>query len=102
MRPRIRESRFYVSRIQNVAGLPKESIQNYLAAPTTNYDLVTMIYKIRHSGGSGSFNILEGEKVYPVTFQTTVNEKVKTDAGEYDTSIFTVQCDYLTDNGLKD
>ena len=99
----------YVSRIQNVGGLPKESIQNYLASPTTNFDLVTMIYKIRHSNGSGTLNIQEGEKTYSVTFQTTVSEKtktnierIKTDAGDYETSLITIQSDYLTENGLKD
>ena len=92
----------YVSRTENIGGLPKESIQNYLATPTSNFDLVTMIYKVRHSNGSGTLNIQEGEKTYTLTFQTTVNEKVKTDAGEYDTSIVTIQSDYLTENGLKD
>ncbi len=92
----------YVSRTLNIGGLPKESIQNYLAAPTTNFDLVTMIYKIRHSNGSGTLSIQEGEKNYALTFQTTVNERVKTDAGEYDTSVVTIQSDYLTESGLKD
>ena len=99
----------YVSKTQYVGGLPKESIQNYLAAPTVNFDLVTMIYKIRHSGGSGTINIQEGEKTYAVIFETVANEKkktdgekIKTDAGEYDTSLVTVQSDYLTENGLKD
>ncbi len=40
----------YISKNQNIGGLPKETIQNYLAAPSSNYDLVTLIYKIRHSG----------------------------------------------------
>lgn len=92
----------YVSKIQNVGGLPKESIQNYLTVPTANFDLVTMIYKIRHSNGSGTINIQEGEKTYAVVFQTTLSEKIKTDAGEYDTSVVTIQSDYLTENGLKD
>ncbi len=99
----------YISRTQNIGGLPKESIQNYLAAPTVNFDLVTLIYKIRHSGGSGSVNIQEGEKVYPVTFQTVANErnkadgdKIKTDAGEFETSLVTVQSDFLTEQGFKD
>jgi hypothetical protein len=92
----------YVSKTQNIGGLPKESIQSYLTAPTQNFDLVTMIYKIRHSNGSGTINIQEGEKTYAVIFQTTLNEKVKTDAGEYDTSVVTIQSDYLTENGLKE
>ncbi len=92
----------YVSKTQNIGGLPKESIQSYLTAPTQNFDLVTMIYKIRHSNGSGTINIQEGEKTYAVIFQTTLSEKVKTDAGEYDTSVVTIQSDYLTENGLKE
>lgn len=92
----------YVSRTQNVGGLPKESIQNYLSAPTLNFDLVTMIYKIRHSSGSGTMNIQEGERTYPVNYQTTVTEKVKTEAGEFDTFAVTIQSEYLTDIGIKD
>lgn len=99
----------YISRIQNVGGLPKESIQNHLAAPTTNFDLVSMIYKIRHSGGSGTLNIQEGEKSHTVTFETIANEKkkndsdrIKTDAGDFETTLVSVQSEYLTENGLKD
>lgn len=92
----------YIQKTQNVGGLPKESILNFLTNPTQNYDLVTMIYKIRHSQGSGSFNIFEGERAYPVTFQMMGNEKIKTDAGEFDTTVHTVQCDYLTEIGIKD
>ncbi len=92
----------YISKNQNIGGLPKETIQNYLAAPSSNYDLVTLIYKIRHSGGTGALTIQENEKIYTVTFQTTGIEKIKTDAGEYDTSIVTIQSEFLTDNGLKD
>ncbi|MCC6328628.1 MAG: hypothetical protein IT174_08935, partial [Acidobacteria bacterium] len=43
----------YIARTRNVGGLPKETFENNLAAPTGNFDLVTMIYKIRQSGGSG-------------------------------------------------
>jgi hypothetical protein len=92
----------HVTKTRYVGGLPKESIQNNLSAQTSNFDLVTMIYKIRHSEASGSFNILEGEKVYTVTFQTTGSEKIKTDAGEFDTSLVGVQCEYFTELGLRD
>lgn len=92
----------YVSKTQNIGGLPKDSIQSYLTTPTQNFDLITMIYKIRHSNGSGTINIQEGEKTYAVIFQTTLSEKIKTDAGEYDTSVVTIQSDYLTEHGLKE
>ncbi|NOT47838.1 MAG: DUF3108 domain-containing protein, partial [Acidobacteria bacterium] len=92
----------YITRIQNVGGLPKETIQNNLSTPTGNFDLVTMIYRIRHSDGSGAFNIFENERAYPVTFSVTGNERIKTDAGEYDSTMITVQCEYFTEIGLKD
>lgn len=92
----------YMTRIQNVGGLPRETIQNNISSPTGNFDLVTMLYRIRYSQGAGSFNIFENERVYPVTFNVTGNEKFKTDAGEFDTSIIAVQCEYFTDLGFKD
>lgn len=92
----------YINKTRYVGGLPKESIQNNLNAPTGNFDLVTMIYKIRHADGSGSFNIYEGEKLHTVTFQISGSEKIKTDAGEFDTSILSVQSEYFTEIGIRD
>ncbi len=92
----------YIAKIRNVGGLPNETIQNNLATPTGNFDLVTMIYNIRHSEASGSFNISEGDRIYTVTFQTTASERIKTDAGEFDTSLVNVQCEYFTEIGLRD
>lgn len=92
----------YITRIRNVGGLPRETIQNNLKTPTGNFDLVTMIYRIRQSEGSGSFSISENERTYPLTFTTTGSEKVKTDAGEFDSTLITVQCEYFTEIGLKD
>lgn len=92
----------YIVRTQNAGGLPRESIQNYLTSPTTNYDLVTMIYRIRQSQGSGSFSLYEGDRAYPVNFQLGVNEKVKTDAGEFDTTVHSIQCEYFSEIGVRD
>lgn len=92
----------YITRIRNIGGLPRETIQNNLATPTGNFDLVTMIHKIRHSEGSGSFTIFENERAYPVTFSVTGSEKIKADAGEFETTLISVQCEYFTEVGLKD
>jgi len=92
----------YVSKIQNVGGLPKEAIQNHMAVPTVNFDLLTMVYKIRHSGGAGTLSLQENDKIYAVNFQTIGTERIKTDAGEFETSIVSVQSDYLIEKGLKD
>lgn len=92
----------YISRTVNIGGLPKETIQNNLSAPTGNFDLVTMIYKIRHSDGAGTFEILEGDKIYNVAFQVTGQERVKTDAGEFETTTHLIQSDYFAEIGIRD
>src|SRR5688572_22377136 len=92
----------YTTRTQYTGGLPKETIQNNLTTPTGNYDLVTMIYKMRLSEGAGSFNIYENERVYPVTFQITGVEKIKTDAGEFDTSLVSIQSEYFNELGIRE
>ena len=92
----------YLSRTQYTGGLPKETIQNNLTTPTGNYDLVTMIYKIRLSDGSGTLNLYENERVYPVIFQITGSEKLRTDAGEFETSLISVQSEYLNELGIRD
>ena len=92
----------YTSKTQNASGLPKETISNYLTVPTSNYDILTLLYKIRHSGGSGELPLIENGKSYNVAFQTTVSENVKTNAGMFDTLVTVVRSDYLTEIGLKD
>jgi hypothetical protein len=76
----------HTSITQNAFGLPKETVQSFLALPTQNADILTMIYRLRQAGGTGSLTMQEGEKVYNVTFQPGLAEKQKTDAGEFDTT----------------
>src|SRR5215212_3849865 len=59
----------HIAITQNTFGLPKETNISFLTAPTTHFDIATMIYRIRQSGGNGSLTLLENERVYPVTFQ---------------------------------
>lgn len=92
----------YISKLDNDGAVPKETIQNYLTAPTANYDLVSAIYKARQSGGSGSFPLLEDGQQYIVNFLSSGAEKVKTDAGEFDTMVSTVSSEYLTARGMRD
>src|SRR4030095_6926934 len=90
----------YTSINQNTFGLPKETTQSFLSAPTPHADLLTAIYRIRQNGGTGSLTMQEGEKVYPVTFQAGLAEKQKTDAGEYDTVVVALQSEYFTEHGM--
>ena len=92
----------YVKKTKNSGILPEETVTNYLNMPTLSYDFLTMIYQARNTGGIGSFPFSEDEKSYTMTFQTAGAEKIKTDAGDFETSISLVQSEYLTEKGLKD
>ena len=92
----------YIEKSENGTGLPKETVFNFLPAPTPNADLLAMVYKIRNSGGTGAFNLQENGKIYPVAFQSTAAEKVKTDAGEFDTTVVAIQSEFFTENGIRD
>lgn len=92
----------YIISSSNDSALPKETITNYLGQPASNFDLLTFIYKVRESGGVGTFSLFEGEQLFTTSFQGIVAEKVKTDAGDFDTTVSTVQSDFLTANGIKE
>lgn len=92
----------YVNRTQYMGGLPRDTVQNFVSNPTTNFDLVTMIYKIRHSEGSGSLTIFEGERLANVTYQQTPGERIKTETGEFDTNLVSLQSDFFTELGIRD
>jgi hypothetical protein len=92
----------YIRKTWNAGVLPTDSVSNFLTVPTSNYDLLTLIYRLRTAGGIGSFLLQEDDKIYAVNAQTTVSEKIKTDAGEYETTVSTIQSDYFTSKGLKD
>ncbi len=92
----------YIRKTSNPGALQTETTNNFLTVPTQNYDLLTIIYKLRNAGGTGNFLMQEDDKIYAVSAQTTVSEKIKTDAGEYDTTVSTVQSEYFTSKGLKD
>lgn len=92
----------YLSRLDNDGVLPKETILNYLTTPTANCDLVSVIYKARQSGGTGSFPLFEDGSQQVVSFLSIGAEKVKTDVGEFDTTISTVTSEYFATLGLRD
>ena len=93
---------FYVRNVSKASGLPKEKVNNFLKAPTTNYDLLSMIYKVRNSGGAGSFSVQENEQIYNFDFASSGGETIKIDLGEFETTVSTVQSSYLTDLELTD
>ena len=92
----------YVSKVVNYGVEPKETVGNYLKEPTSNFDLLTLIYRAREANGTGTLTLFEDERIYTVTLQPTVSEKVKTAAGEFDTVVSLVQSNYLTELGIKE
>ncbi len=92
----------YTSKIQNAGGLPKETIGNYLSVPTSTYDLLTLLFKIRQSNGNGEFPFIENGRSYNVILQSAISEKVKTPAGEFNSEIIAVKSDFLTEIGIKE
>ena len=92
----------YTRKISNEGILPLEDVKNYLTAPAVNFDLLTMLYQARTAGGIGNFQFQDNGRVYNANFTPIGNERVKTDAGEFDTSVSTVQSDFLTEKGIKE
>ena len=95
----------YTKVTSNEGVLPRETARNFLEAPNAYHDLLTAIYQSRAlNGGTGTFSFQEDDKLYSVTLQAsgTAVERVRTDAGEYDTRVSTVQSSFLDEIGLKD
>ncbi|MCD9187482.1 MAG: DUF3108 domain-containing protein [Pyrinomonadaceae bacterium] len=92
----------YAKYIENSSVLPKETVKNYLINPTSDHDLLSIIYQIRRAGGNGSFNFAEDERIFNFNLVTSGVEKVKTDGGEFETNVAIVQSQYLIEKGLKD
>ena len=91
----------YIRKTSNEGAIPKETISNYLVNSTAYNDLLTVIYQARNAGGAGTFSFQEDDKIYNAIFQNTAAiAKLKTDAGEFDTSISAVQSEYLTEKGI--
>ncbi|HLM03450.1 MAG TPA: DUF3108 domain-containing protein [Pyrinomonadaceae bacterium] len=93
----------YTKVVSNEGIQPKEAAKNFLENPTAYHDLLTAIYQARSLGGSGTVSFQENDRVYNAVFQPNGGmEKVKTDAGEFETSISTVQSSFLDEAGLRD
>ncbi|MGI8670320.1 MAG: DUF3108 domain-containing protein, partial [Aridibacter sp.] len=90
----------YVKKVSNAGVMPLETVENFINAPTPNYDLLTLIYKIRNSNGIGTFLLQENGKVYNFSIQTAGVEKIQTDLGTYDTTKINVQSPYLVELGI--
>ncbi len=92
----------FINRSINSGAVPKETAQNFLVNPTSNYDLLTLIFKAREAGGTGTFPFSENGESYVATFASASSEKVKTAVGDFETTIYAVQSTYLDGFGIKE
>ncbi len=92
----------YVRAVSNAGLLPVETVKNYLKQPSTELDLLSLVYKARQTRGVGSFLVNESDRSYVFDFVSTVTETVKTEAGEYETNVSNVSSEYLTQLGITD
>ncbi len=92
----------YVKKVSNTSIIPDIKILNYLKSPTVNYDLLTLLHKIRYSNGIGTFLFQENGKDYSLTIQSIGIEKIETAIGTVETTKITVQSPYLTESGITD
>ena len=89
----------YAKNVDSSTGAPIETVTNY-SDKGGSFDLTSILFKIRASGGAGSFTLFENDKTYNVSFHNIGAETVKSDAGEFLASIIDVKSEYLTDNGF--
>ncbi|MDQ3062464.1 MAG: DUF3108 domain-containing protein, partial [Acidobacteriota bacterium] len=79
----------YTRKTSNTGVSPKETVGNFLVNPTAYNDLLTLFYQVRNANGAGTFSLQEDDKIYSVVFQNTFGKRLKTAAGEFETSFST-------------
>lgn len=92
----------FITRTQDPGGFSIVSRTDNLKTPAVNFDLLTLLNRIRRSDGSGAADLDENGKIYLVTFQPAGSESVKTAAGEFETTLVNIESDYLTELGISD
>jgi len=80
---------------------PKVVESNYLGAPTSNFDILSLIFKLRDAGGIGTYNMSENGEDLIVTALAGKSERVKTDVGDFDTVISQIQSPYFDARGIR-
>jgi hypothetical protein len=90
----------YSKTVSNEGVLPREAAKNFLINPAVYPDLLTAIYHARSLNGNGNITFQENERTFGVTLQSAAAaERVKTDAGEFETTVSTLQSLYFDELG---
>lgn len=90
-----------IKKTRNSVVVPVETVENFLSTPATGHDLLSLIFAIRAAGGQGSFTLVENGESQSVTVQPGKPERVKTDAGEFDTTSSVVISSFFDSLGIK-
>src|SRR5690606_35605727 len=85
---------------RNSSGLPEVTTYDNRSAGSTALDLLSLMYRIRQSAGTGSVTVNEDGQSYVISFQTTGTAEVSTALGDFDTSVVSVTGDYFTERGF--
>lgn len=80
--------------------LPKSTVLDYLKQPAPGLDLLALVYKVREAGGVGSFSLSEGGSVYSFDLTAAGTETVETEAGEFDTTVSTVESEFFSGKNI--
>jgi hypothetical protein len=92
----------YIVKTDHGGPLPKDTVYDYLALPASNFDLLSLIYKVRENGGTGTYSFMEKEQLYTANFVALEKPElaVRTEAGTFDTKVSTMQSEFLTALGI--
>lgn len=90
-----------IKRTFNDGPVPKELIIGNVSSPQTTLDLLTLIYKLRASGGNGSFSVTENGETTIFTATSGKSESVRIGAGTFETTISSVESPFLSALGIR-
>lgn len=91
----------YITRKLKDGPLPKEISNDFLTSPSGGFDLLTLLFRIRETGGTGNFLLMENNEVSSLTSASAGTEKVKTFAGEFETNVVNINGAYFDTIGIK-
>ncbi len=92
----------WVQVTNNLGVVPERTVRDGLDEQNAEFDMLSLMFRIRRSGGSGNFRLFEKGRAYEVAVQSSSAETVKTDAGDFETDVSVVQSEFLSELGLSD
>jgi len=95
-------SPLYIKETSKNGIAPLVTVRNYLNGAAPEFDLLSLLFRVRTFGGVGNFSILEGGERHNVDLVVTGGETVSTSAGTFETQISEVQSSLLSGMGIRE